>query len=65
MRRILISTPILLAIAACGDTALEQTAIGAGAGVGAAAVLGGSLATGAVIGAAGNVVYCQTQPGQC
>ncbi len=55
----------LLAVAACGDTALEQGAIGAGAGAGAAVLLGGDVATGAATGAAANVIFCQTNPGKC
>jgi hypothetical protein len=50
----------LIGLAACGDTLPEQGLIGAGAGAGTALVLGGSVATGVVVGAAGNVVYCQT-----
>nr|WP_204115101.1 hypothetical protein [Shimia biformata] len=52
-------------LAACGDTALEQGLLGAGAGAGAAIVTGGNAATGAIVGAAGNVAYCQANPGKC
>ncbi|MDF1669824.1 MAG: hypothetical protein P1U83_09425 [Roseovarius sp.] len=51
-------------LAACGDTALEQAVIGAGAGAGTAAVLDGNLLTGAAVGAAGNLIYCQTKKGK-
>ena len=54
-----------LGLAACGDTVPEQAIFGAGAGVGTAAVLDGSLATGAVVGAAGNIAYCQAYPDRC
>jgi hypothetical protein len=53
------------ALAACGDTVVEQAAIGGVGGLGASAVLGGNLAAGAVVGAAGNVAYCQAFPDRC
>ena len=65
MRRIFISIPFVLALAACGDTPIEQGVLGAGAGLGAAAILDGNLLAGAAIGAAGNLLYCQTNPGRC
>ena len=49
-------------LAACGDTVGEQALAG---GVGTAAVTNGNLGTGAVIGAAANVAYCQSNPGAC
>ena len=52
-------------LAACGDTALEQGLLGAGAGAGAAIVTGGNATTGAVVGAGVNVLYCQSNPGKC
>lgn len=52
-------------LVACGDTAGEQALVGAGAGAAAAVVLDGKPFTGAVVGAAGNLLYCQTNPGQC
>jgi len=55
----------LLALTACGDTALEQGAVGAAAGAGAAAVTGGDVLTGAAAGGAINLAYCQTNPDKC
>lgn len=58
----------LLAVAtlsACGQTLGEQALYGAGAGAATAAVLDGDIATGAVVGAAGNALYCQTYPSRC
>jgi len=52
-------------LAACGDTALEQGVLGAGAGAGAAIVTGGNAKAGAIIGAGANVLYCQANPGEC
>ncbi|UZD92505.1 hypothetical protein [Cognatishimia activa] len=52
-------------LAACGDTALEQGVLGAGAGAGAAIVTGGNAKTAAVVGAAANLAYCQTYPERC
>ena len=63
MQRITLAMAVIssLGLAACGDTIGEQALFGGAAGVGAAAVTNGDLATGAVIGALGNVAYCQTQ----
>jgi osmotically inducible lipoprotein OsmB len=52
-------------LAACGDTLGEQALGGGVIGAGAAALTSGSLAQGAAIGAAGNVAYCQLNPGRC
>ncbi len=54
-----------LGLSACGETLGEQALIGAGAGAGTAAVLDGDIATGAIVGAAGNVAYCRTYPSRC
>ena len=53
------------ALVACGDTVPEQALIGGGAGALTTAVVGGSVVTGAAVGAAGNVVYCQAYPNRC
>ena len=52
-------------LAACGDTVPEQALFGTAAGAGTAAVVGGSLLTGAAVGAAGNVAFCQVYPNKC
>ena len=52
-------------LAACGDTKLEQGALGAGAGAGVAIVAGVDPITGAAVGAAGNLVYCNRYPSRC
>ncbi|WP_372614813.1 hypothetical protein [Aquicoccus sp.] len=52
-------------VAACGDTAVEQALMGGGAGAASAIVVNGSVGTGAVVGAAANVAYCQTYPARC
>ena len=54
-----------LGLSACGGTPLEQGVFGAGACTGAAILTGGDLATGAVLGALGNVAYCQYYKGNC
>ena len=56
---------IAVGLSGCGDTVGEQALIGAGAGVGVAAVTGTSLAAGAAVGVAANVVYCQQYPSRC
>jgi hypothetical protein len=52
-------------LAACGDSAGEQALYGGAAGVVGSALIDGDLVTGAAVGAAGNLLYCQTNPGQC
>jgi len=49
----------------CGDNVTEQTLGGAAIGAGAAVVVSGSALQGAAIGAAGNLAYCQLNPGKC
>ena len=53
------------ALAACGDTALEQSLLGAGTGAAGAAVLDTNVAGGALVGAVANVAYCQKYPSRC
>lgn len=55
----------LVALAGCGDTVPEQALLGGGAGALAGAAVGGSVLTGAAVGAAGNVIYCQTTRSSC
>lgn len=55
----------LFTVTACGQNLPEQSVLGAGAGAGVALVLSGGLAAGALVGAAGNVAYCKTNPGRC
>lgn len=52
-------------LAACGNSVSEQAIIGGAVGAGTAAVVGGSVATGVAVGAAGNLLYCQTFPSKC
>lgn len=63
--RLTLATLTLSALAACGDDLAERSVIGAGAGAGAAVVLSGGLAAGALIGAGGNVAYCEAYPSKC
>ena len=56
---------VAFALAGCGNTFAEQSLVGAGAGAGAAAVLDGNVALGALVGAAGNVAYCNRYPERC
>jgi hypothetical protein len=55
----------LVALAACGDTIGERAAIGGAVGAGAAAITSGNVLSGAAVGAAGNLVYCEVNPGKC
>ncbi|MEL7115335.1 MAG: hypothetical protein AAGP08_07040 [Pseudomonadota bacterium] len=54
-----------MGLSACGDTFAEQSLIGAGAGAGAAVLLDGNPLVGGVVGAAGNVAYCNQFPERC
>lgn len=54
-----------IGLSACGESLPEQAAIGAAAGAAGAVVVSGSVVTGAVVGAAGNALYCQTYPSRC
>ena len=65
--KIRISLPLLAlgGLAACGDTVAEQAIVAGGAGAAAAIALDGRPFTGAVLGAAGNLVYCQSSPASC
>ncbi len=67
MRKSILAALLLgtAALAACGDTTGEQALYGAGAGAAGAALLKGNLVTGAAVGAAGNLIYCQANPGRC
>lgn len=55
----------VLAVTACGDTLGEQALLGGAAGAGAAVATGGDPLTGAAVGGAANVAYCQTYPERC
>lgn len=48
-------------LVACGDSTGEQALLGGGAGAVGAAVVSADPLLGAVVGAAGNVLYCKTQ----
>ena len=55
----------LFGLAACGDTLGEQALLGGAAGAGTAVITDGNPITGAAVGAAANVAYCQTYPERC
>jgi hypothetical protein len=52
-------------LAACGETGTNQALLGGAAGAGIAVVADANPIKGAAIGAAGNFVYCQVNPGKC
>ena len=64
-KRLLVALALCAGLAACGDTAEQQALYGAGAGVVGSALIDGDLLTGAAVGAAGNLLYCQTDPSRC
>ncbi|SFL24251.1 hypothetical protein [Shimia haliotis] len=61
----IISLVAFTGLSACGDTFGEQALIGAGAGTATAAVVGGNLAAGAIVGSAANVIYCKEFSTRC
>jgi hypothetical protein len=65
IKSIIIGITLLGALGACGDTLGEQAIIGGGAGALAGVALGGDPVTGAVVGGAGNVAFCQLYPNRC
>lgn len=64
-RTYIIGAVLCGSLAACGDTVGEQALAGGAIGAGAAALTNGTLLKGAAIGAAGNLAYCQLNPGKC
>ncbi|MEM6305790.1 MAG: hypothetical protein AAF744_13815 [Pseudomonadota bacterium] len=64
-KAVVISAVLLGGLVACGETVGEQALAGGAIGAGAAAVTQGTLWKGAAIGAAGNLAYCQLNPGKC
>ncbi|AHD03748.1 hypothetical protein [Leisingera methylohalidivorans] len=62
---IAIGFAICTTLAACGDTTGERLVYGAGAGAAGSAVLDGNLVTGAAVGAAANLIYCEENPHRC
>ncbi|MDF1853960.1 hypothetical protein [Pseudooceanicola sp.] len=60
-----LAAALLGGLAACGNTFGEQAVIGAGGGAITSGVLGGGIGTGALVGAAANVAYCQHYPSRC
>ena len=63
--RIWLALALAGGLAACGDTVGEQAIIGGAVGAGTAAAVNGNLVTGAAVGAAGNLLYCQQYPSRC
>lgn len=56
---------LTLALAGCGQNLGQQAVLGGGTGAVVAAATGGDPLTGAAVGAAGNVAFCQLYPAQC
>ncbi|MCC5985638.1 MAG: hypothetical protein JJU42_14870 [Rhodobacteraceae bacterium] len=54
-----------LLLAGCGQTVGEQALFGGAAGAAAGALTGGDAVAGGIIGAGGNVAFCQLYPEQC
>ncbi|MCK0148846.1 hypothetical protein MWU54_02325 [Marivita sp. S6314] len=63
--RCVLSVCALFGLSACGDTLGEQALLGGAAGAGTAVATGGDPLTGAALGGAANVAYCQTYPERC
>jgi osmotically inducible lipoprotein OsmB len=65
MRNTLLSLAAVAALCGCGNTLGEQGLLGGGAGALGGAVLMGAPVFGALVGAGGNMLYCQQNPGAC
>ncbi|WP_299962711.1 hypothetical protein [uncultured Roseobacter sp.] len=65
VKKFLLAIAACAGLAACGDTLGQQAAGGAAIGAGASVITGNGVLEGAAIGAAGNVAYCQLNPGRC
>ena len=65
MRHMLLFCVSTLILSACGNTVGEQTLAGGTVGAAGALILDADPIKGAVVGAAGNLIYCQTNPGAC
>ncbi|WP_425040839.1 hypothetical protein [Primorskyibacter sp. S187A] len=65
MRKFILLNLSLFTLAACGYTVGEQTLAGGTVGAASALVLEGDPVKGAIIGAAGNLILCQSRPSQC
>ena len=65
IKHIILSLAAATGLAACGNTIPEQAVGGAAIGAGAAAITDNNIAKGAAVGAAGNLLYCQLNPGKC
>ncbi|MBY6135155.1 hypothetical protein AB9K35_14220 [Leisingera sp. XS_AS12] len=64
-RTLLAALPLCGLLAACGDTTGEQIIYGGGAGAVGAVLLDANPVTGAAVGVAANLVYCQQNPRRC
>jgi osmotically inducible lipoprotein OsmB len=64
-RTLILSCAVLVALAGCGRNVGEQALFGGGAGAVGSAALGGDPLVGAAVGAGGNILYCQANPGRC
>lgn len=63
--KIMVALGLCAGLSACGETAGEQALYGGAAGVVGSALIDGDLVTGAAVGAAGNLLYCQTGQRRC
>ncbi|WP_037308165.1 hypothetical protein [Ruegeria halocynthiae] len=61
IQRAFLAIAVCAGLAACGNSTGEQALLGGGAGAVGAAVVNADPLFGAVVGAAGNVLYCKTQ----
>lgn len=61
----IIAAAAALGLAACGETTGNQALAGGAIGAGAAVLVNGSLIKGAAVGAAGNIIFCELNPGRC
>ena len=65
IKTLIVGVALCGSLAACGETIGQQALAGSAIGAGAAVLANGTIAKGVAIGAAGNIAYCQLNPGKC
>jgi hypothetical protein len=65
VQKLIAALGLCAGLAACGQTTGEQVVYGAGAGALGSVLLDGNPVTGAAVGVAANLIYCQENPRKC
>ncbi|MGR3805004.1 hypothetical protein [Marinibacterium profundimaris] len=65
IKQIVVACGLLAGLSACGQTTGEQALLGGSVGAVGGAVVGANPLASAAVGAGGNVLYCEVNPGRC